>query len=104
MNDLAARAITGFAETLACLGRTGVGGAAEVRANGLGGARVPWAAEHERIGAAGAEAGAELVAPPHCVWSVEVPTGRSELAEIAMPCMGLVLDGFQAPSVESPSL
>ena len=39
---LAARSVLGFAETLARLGRTGVGGATEVREPGAIGARVPW--------------------------------------------------------------
>jgi ribosomal protein S18 acetylase RimI-like enzyme len=101
------RSITGFAETLACLGRTGVGGATEIRTPGVIGARVPWATDNHWVDAAVADAGAALVDPPHCVWSVVVPEGRSEIVEIAMPCMGLVLDDWQSPSaasVETPSL
>src|SRR3954453_403938 len=105
--DLAQRSIAGFGETLACLGRTGVGGASEVRAPGLAGARVPWAGDNHWVDAAVADAGAELIDPPHCIWSLEVPEGRRELAEIAMPGMGLVLDGWRAPieaAAEKPPL
>ena len=101
MTGLAQRAIDGYAETLACLGRTGVGGASEVRAPGLLGARVPWATDNHWVDAAVAGAGAELVDAPHCVWSTEVPEGRRELEGIAMPCMGLVLDEAWRPPSES---
>ena len=107
MEDLAQRSITGFAETLACLGRTGVGGATEIRTPGVIGARVPWATDNHWVDAAVADAGAELVDPPHCVWSAVIPEGRREIAEIAMPCMGLVLADWQPPDaarVETPSL
>jgi GNAT superfamily N-acetyltransferase len=107
MRELAQRSIIGFAEMLACLGRTGAGGATELRMSGLVGARVPWAADNHWIDAAVADAGAELVDPPHCVWSTVVPRGRPQLAEIAMPCMGLVLGDWQVPSgasIETPSL
>lgn len=107
MRELAQRSIIGFAETLACLGRTGIGGATEVRTPGVIGARVPWAADNHWVDAAVADAGAALVNPPHCVWSTATPSGRRELAEIAMPCMGLVLADWRAPSedaIETPSL
>ncbi|MDA0170103.1 GNAT family N-acetyltransferase [Solirubrobacter taibaiensis] len=107
MEELARRSITGFAETLACLGRTGVGGASEIRTPGVVGARVPWATDNHWVDAAVADVGAELVEPPHCVWSVVVPDGRRELTEIAMPCMGLDLDAWHSPTeamVEAPSL
>ena len=103
--ELAQRSIEGFAETLACLGRTGVRGATEIRAPGLVGARVPWAADNHWIDAAVAADGAELVDAPHCVWSTAPPDGRAELADIAMPCMALVLDDLQAPedtTIETP--
>jgi ribosomal protein S18 acetylase RimI-like enzyme len=103
VQQLGQRSIVGFAETLACLGRTGVGGAMEVRRPGLAGARVPWAADNHWIDAAVADAGAGLSDAPHCVWSASVPAGRHELAEIAMPCMGLVLEEWQAPAVETPA-
>ena len=105
--ELARRSIDGFAETVACLGRTGVRGASEVRAPGLVGARVPWAADNHWIDAAVAAAGAELVDPPHCVWSTAPPAGRVELPDIAMPCMGLVLDDLDVPddgAIETPPL
>jgi GNAT superfamily N-acetyltransferase len=107
VRQLAQYSIVGFAEMLACLGRTGVGGATEVRGGGLVGARVPWAEDNHWIDAAVADAGAELVGPPHCVWSTVVPPGRQELPEIAMPCMGLVLGDWPAPTeapIETPSL
>jgi ribosomal protein S18 acetylase RimI-like enzyme len=104
---LAQRSIDGFAETLACLGRTGVGGASEIRARGLVGARVPWATDNHWVDAAVAGADADLAPAPHCVWSAAVPPGRREIAEIAMPCMGLVLDDWRAPgeaAIEAPPL
>jgi GNAT superfamily N-acetyltransferase len=98
---LAQRSIDGFAEMLACLGRTGVGGASEIRVGGLVGARVPWATDNHWIDAAVADAGASLVDPPHCVWSTEIPRGRQEVAEIAMPCMGLDLGAWRPPGAEA---
>lgn len=98
MRDLAQRSIDGFAETLACLGRTGVRGAAEHRTPGVVGAHVPWARDNHWIDAAVAAPGAALVEPPHCVWSTTLPAGRSELADIAMPCMGLALADWEAPA------
>jgi ribosomal protein S18 acetylase RimI-like enzyme len=105
--DVAARSIDGFAETLACLGRTGVGGASEVRERGLVGARVPWAADNHWIDAAVAAVGADIVDPPHCVWSRVVPEGRAQLPDVAMPCMALVLAELSAAeedACETPSL
>ena len=102
---LASRSIDGFAETLACLGRTGVGGASEVRIPGLVGARVPWAADNHWVDAAVAAVGAKIVDLPHCVWSTVVPEGRLELPDLVMPCMGLVLSDLLAPEndvVEAP--
>jgi GNAT superfamily N-acetyltransferase len=104
---LAQRAIDGFAETLACLGRTGVGGAREINVDGLVGAAVPWATDNHWIDAAVAAPGASLAGAPHCVWSTDVPPGRVELAEIAMPCMGLELGAWEPPReapVETPPL
>jgi ribosomal protein S18 acetylase RimI-like enzyme len=96
---LAQRSIDGFAALLACLGRTGVGGAREVRADGLIGAAVPWATDNHWIDAAVAAPGASLVVAPHCVWSTDVPPGWSELADVAMPCMGLELTAWDPPDV-----
>ena len=107
MTELAQRAIDGYAETLACLGRTGVGGASEVRAPGLLGARVPWASDNHWVDAAVADAGAELVDAPHCVWSIDVPAGRRALPEAVMPCMALDLGDLRSPSeaaIETPPL
>jgi ribosomal protein S18 acetylase RimI-like enzyme len=108
-DDLVRRAVDGFAETLACLGRTGVGGATEIRAGGLVGARVPWATDNHWTDAAVAAAGADIGSDaPHCVWSTVIPEGRVELPDIAMPCMGVVLSDLPAPdetvAVETPSL
>ena len=69
VQQLGQRSIAGFAETLACLGRTGVGGATQFRTPGVVGARVPWATDNHWVDAAVADAGAELPDPPHCVWS-----------------------------------
>lgn len=102
MSALASRSIDGFAETLACLGRTGVGGAREVRVPGLVGARVPWAADNHWVDAAVAAVGADLVDPPHCVWSTVVPDGRVEVPDAAMPCMGLVLTDLDAAGEDVP--
>jgi ribosomal protein S18 acetylase RimI-like enzyme len=101
VKDLARRSIDGFAETLACLGRTGVGGASEVRAPGLVGARVPWATDNHWIDAAVAAPGADLTDAPHCVWSTDAAP-----SEVEMPCMALVLEDWRAPrdeAVETPS-
>jgi GNAT superfamily N-acetyltransferase len=100
-ND-AHRSIDGFAETLACLGRTGVGGAREIRAPGLVGARVPWAQDNHWIDAAVATAGADLTDAPHCVWSSDAAP-----SEFEMPCMALELDGWEPPRegpVDTPPL
>lgn len=102
MQELAQRSIDGYAETLACIGRTGVGGASEIRAPGLVGARVPWATDNHWIDAAVAAPGADLTGAPHCVWSTD-----GAPAEVEMPCMGLVLDGWRAlreDAVEAPPL
>lgn len=106
MRELAEQSILGFAETLACLGRTGVGGASEVRAPGVVGARVPWASDNHWVDAAVADVGAALDSPPHCVWSTDIPPGRQEIEEIAMPCMGLDLVAWSPPgegALETPS-
>jgi ribosomal protein S18 acetylase RimI-like enzyme len=92
--ELARRSIEGFAETLAAVGRTGVGGATEVRERGLVGARVPWAQDDHwidaAVGIAPRDAGDAL---PHCCWSEQ----DGNLPDVAMPCMGLVLDEVTAP-------
>jgi ribosomal protein S18 acetylase RimI-like enzyme len=98
MEELARRSISGYAETLACLGRTGVGGAREFRAPGLIGARVPWAQDNHWIDAAVGEG--EHADAPHCLWRV----GHGE---IEMPCMAVELDGWRAPredAIEAPPL
>ena len=110
-DELAVRAVRGYAETLACLGRSGVRGATELRRGPLVGARVPWAADNHWIDAAVVLAGA---APPraddglpHCLWSVvDAVPGWSRLPEATMPCMGLELAAGPGGSgaVERPSL
>jgi GNAT superfamily N-acetyltransferase len=68
---------------------------------------VPWAEDNHWIDAAVAAAGADIVDPPHCVWSTIVPEGRVALADVAMPCMGLVLSDLLAADdekLETPSL
>ncbi len=96
--ELADRSITGFAEILALLGRTGVDGAREVRGPGLVGARVPWALDNHWIDAAVATGDVVVDDPPHCLWSA---TGDGKLAT---PCMGLELAGFEADAepLEAP--
>ncbi len=113
--ELARRSIRGFGETVAALGRSGVGPEAEIRRPGLLGARIDAAAGNPWFDAAvvplGAAPPAEDPSVPGCVWTVggAVP-GRVEAADIAMPCLGLVLDdpavdlGGGRLGVEAPSL
>ena len=102
--DLAARSIGGFAETLACLGRSGAGGATEVRRPGAVGARIGWAADNHWIDAAVVPVGAPPPPDddglPHCLCSVaSAVRGRVEIPDVAMPCMALALDAW-APEPE----
>jgi ribosomal protein S18 acetylase RimI-like enzyme len=110
-DELAARSVAGFAETLACVGRSGVRGATEVRQDGAVGARVGWAADNHWIDAAVVPVGAapprDADGLPHCLWSVaDAVQGWLTLSEAAMPCMALELtaDHDGPPAPERPSL
>jgi GNAT superfamily N-acetyltransferase len=92
--ELARRSILGFCETLAALG-----GEQAVRREGVIGARVPDSPDNPWLDAAGVPYG---FAPPqvdddglpHCLWAdADAIPGRYEREHIAMPCMGLALDG-----------
>jgi GNAT superfamily N-acetyltransferase len=95
--ELARRSILGFAEML-----TALGGEHAVRRENAIGARVADAPDNPWLDAAAVPYG---VAPPHvddaglphCLWAdAERVTGRRERDHIAMPCMGMALDGTQA--------
>ena len=108
--ELARRSILGFGEMVAALGGDGA-----LRRSDAIGARVDDAAQNHWLDAAVVPVDATPPADdpglPHCLWTVAgtVP-GRREEAGIAMPCMGLVLDGVppaapgDAIEVEEPSL
>jgi GNAT superfamily N-acetyltransferase len=106
--ELARRSVLGFAETVAALGRWGVGPEAVVRRPDAIGARVDAAGDNHWLDAAVVPAGA--VPPtdgpelPHCLWTLaEAVPDRVEDVAIAMPCLGLELDdGGVAPTVERP--
>jgi len=108
--ELARRSIAGFGETLACLGRTRVGGAREVRLPGLIGARIPWAADNPWIdaaavlpGATAPDAGADGDAMPRCLWTAGPgPAHRRLLTDVEMPCMALALDAAAPPVALTP--
>jgi GNAT superfamily N-acetyltransferase len=94
---LVRRSIAGFAETLAALGATGVGGAAPLRTPAAVGAIVPWAADNNWIDAAvvppGAHATITAEGLPHCLWALPgAVSGGNEVPGLDMPCMALVLD------------
>jgi GNAT superfamily N-acetyltransferase len=111
--ELARRSLLGFAEAVAALGRWGVGPEAVVRRPEAIGARIDAAGDNHWLDAAivPADAVPPADAPdlPHCLWTLApaVPD-RVEDPAIAMPCLGLELDGaFDAPPavvVERPSL
>lgn len=95
--ELARRSILGFGEMVAALGRWGVGPETELRRPDALGARIDAAAGVPWISAAVVPLGA--VPPgddprlPHCVWTVaDTVPGRVEDAEIATPCLGVLLD------------
>jgi ribosomal protein S18 acetylase RimI-like enzyme len=97
-DELARRSIAGFAETLACFGATGVGGATVVRRPDAIGARVPWAADNDWIDTAAVPPGAAATAGdaglPHCLWGLPgAVAGGTPMEHLDMPCMALVLDG-----------
>jgi GNAT superfamily N-acetyltransferase len=112
--ELARRSVLGFAETVAALGRWGVGPEAVVRRPDAVGARVDVASDNHWLDAAVVPAGAVPPADgpdlPHCLWTLApaVPD-RVEDTAIAMPCLGLELDGdvaFDVPAaaIDRPSL
>jgi len=112
VQELARRSIAGFAETLALLGATGVGGAAPLRRPDAVGAIVPWAADNHWIDAAVVPPGATATAGddglPHCLWALPgAVTGGTPVADVDMPCMGLALDrlpGGPRADVATPPL
>jgi ribosomal protein S18 acetylase RimI-like enzyme len=91
--ELARRSILGFCETVAALG----GDHAVRRENAIG-ARVP-DSDNPWLDAAGVPHGATPPAVdddglPHCLWAeADAVPGRRERGQIAMPCMGIALDG-----------
>jgi len=112
--ELARRSVLGFAETVAALGRWGVGPEAVVRRPDAIGARVDAASDNHWLDAAVVPVGAvpPVDAPelPHCLWTLaDAVPERVEDAAIAMPCLGLELDDGAAPErpealqVERPS-
>jgi ribosomal protein S18 acetylase RimI-like enzyme len=93
-DELARRSIAGFGETIALLG----GPARAVRRENALGARIDAARENHWIDAAVVPFG--VVPPgdddslPHALWSTaDAAGGRVEEPSIAMPCLGLELDG-----------
>jgi ribosomal protein S18 acetylase RimI-like enzyme len=105
--DLAQRAIAAYGEALAALGRTGVGGAAELRRPDAVGARVPWAQDNHWLDAAivpfGLAPPPDAADLPHCLWTAgAAPAGRSEADGAAMPCMALALDELASPPPAGP--
>jgi ribosomal protein S18 acetylase RimI-like enzyme len=113
--ELTRRSLAGFAEAVVALGRWGVGPEAVVRRPDAVGARVDAAGDNHWLDAAIVPAGAIPPADgpdlPHCLWTLApaVPD-RVEDAAIAMPCLGLELEGAAvlenppAVAVERPSL
>ena len=107
--ELARRSILGFCETLAALG----GDAAVRRENAIG-ARVadsdnPWL-DAAAVPHGFAPPQADDAGLPHCLWAeADAIPGRDERGHIAMPCMGLALDGAgvrtrRAADLVTPSL
>jgi GNAT superfamily N-acetyltransferase len=103
--ELARRSILGFCETLAALG-----GEQAVRREGVIGARVPDSPDNPWLDAAAVPYG---FAPPqvdddglpHCLWAdADAIPGRYEREHIAMPCMGIALDGAAFPELPGEPL
>lgn len=95
--ELNSRAILGFGEMIATLGRWGVGDEAVVRRPDALGARIPIAAGNPWFD--GAVVPLDAVPPaddpqlPSCIWTVaDGVRGRIEDSGIATPCMGIALD------------
>ena len=100
--ELARRSILGFCETLAALA-----GDHAVRRENVIGARVP-DSDNPWLDAAGVPHGftppaADDDGLPHCLWAeADAIPGRYEREHIAMPCMGIVLDGPAFPDGGAP--
>jgi GNAT superfamily N-acetyltransferase len=98
--ELARRSILGFCETLAALA-----GDHAVRRENVIGARVP-DSDNPWLDAAGVPHGftppqADDAGLPHCLWAeAEAIPGRYERGHIAMPCMGIALNGAVLPEGE----
>lgn len=95
--ELTRRAILGFGEMVAALGRWGVGDAAVVRRPDAIGARIHTAANNPWFDAAVVPLDAPPPADdpllPRCIWTVaDAVPGRIEDTGIATPCMGVALD------------
>ncbi len=95
--ELARRAILGFGEMVAALGRGGVGDAAVVRRPDALGARIRTTAGNPWFDAAVVPLDATPPADdpqlPLCLWTVaDAVPGRREETGIATPCLGVALD------------
>lgn len=98
--ELARRSILGFGETVAMLGRWGVGEGAVVRRPDVLGARIDAAGEQPWINAVVVPSGARPPDDdpllPYCLWAeAERVAGRIEEPSLANPCLGLRLDDPQ---------
>jgi ribosomal protein S18 acetylase RimI-like enzyme len=92
--ELARRSLRGFGETIAVLG----GEARAIRRDDALGARIAEAGDNHWIDAVvvplGATPPGDAPALPHALWAVaDAAPGRAEEPSIAMPCLGLELDG-----------
>jgi len=95
--ELTRRAILGFGEMVAALGRWGVGAASVVRRPDALGARIHTTAGNPWFDAAVVPL--DMAPPaddpllPRCIWTVaDAVPGRIEETGIATPCMGVALD------------
>lgn len=110
-DELSARSVAGFGETVAALARWGVGAEAEVRRRDALGGRIDAAGEHPWVNAAVVPPGfpppADDPLLPFCLWTLaDAAPGRVERPEVAMPCLGLTelpADG-EGVAVGTPSL
>jgi ribosomal protein S18 acetylase RimI-like enzyme len=107
--ELARRSILGFGETVASMGRWGVGADIEVRRPDAIGARICLLGDQPWLNAAVVPSG---VAPPgddpglpYCLWAeAAMVRGRVERPDIALPCMGMTLDGPDGAAPEAAPL
>ncbi len=95
--ELLRRAVLGFGEMVAALGRWGVGPDALIRRPDLIGARIdavgdiPWF--NSAVVPLGATPPADDPSLPYCLWSLaETVPGRTVDPDYVLPCMGLRLD------------